>query len=74
MKKLTFKSAYEAAIKAHTDEKFNEAIEKYRYILAHFESPPAEIFGNYGAVLRQQERPDEASAIYRRGLTLHRIA
>ncbi|WP_115024872.1 tetratricopeptide repeat protein [Synechococcus sp. UW69] len=70
-KNLDFKSAYKVAIKAHTTEDYKLALEKYRAIIAHFDAPPAEIFGNYGAVLREKQRPEEAAAIYRRGLSLH---
>ena len=61
-------SAQAAGQRAHGRGDHVTAEKLYRRALAHSEAARAEIYGNYGALLRELKKPKEAAAVYRRGL------
>ena len=64
-------SALKAGIRAHQKEDLVTAEKLYRRVLANSKQPSYEIFLNYGALLRKLNKPEEASAVYRRGISQH---
>ena len=64
----TVHSAQKAAIDAHQAGKLEKAAYLYCRAIAFSDVADANIYANYGALLRQQEQVEKASAIYRRGL------
>ena len=61
-------SAAAAGQKAHGAGDLVTAEKLYRRSLAYSENPLPAIYGNYGALLRETQKPKEAAAVYRRGL------
>ena len=61
-------SAQAAGQKAHGGGDLVTAEKLYRRALAHSESAKPEIYANYGALLRELKKPNDAAAVYRRGL------
>ena len=61
-------SAAAAGQKAHGAGDLVTAEKLYRRALAYSKNPLPAIYGNYGALLRETQKPKEAAAVYRRGL------
>ena len=61
-------AAMAQALKAHAGRDLVTAQKLYRRALAFAIKPSPEIYANYGALLRELQRPKESAAVYRRGL------
>ena len=64
-------SAQAAAIEAHKQGDLVTADKLYRRGLAFAASANPETYANYGALLREAQKPKEAASVYRRGLSKH---
>ena len=58
------------ALKAHQEGDLVLAEQHYKRAQVHDESNPV-IYQNYGALLRNLQRPEEAESLYLKGLSLH---
>tara|TARA_B100000674_G_scaffold364441_1_gene307041 strand:+ start:11199 stop:12875 length:1677 start_codon:yes stop_codon:yes gene_type:complete len=61
-------SAQAAGLKAHKNGDLVTAEKLYRRCLAFGEAAIPEVFANYGALLRELQKPKEAISVYRRGI------
>ncbi len=64
-------SAQAAGVKAHAAGDLVTAEKLYRRALAYSELPGPDIYANYGALLREIQKPNDAISVYRRGLKQH---
>ena len=64
-------SAASVAVRAHQDGDLDSAYKAYLRAIALSEAPAADLFSNFGALLRKQEKSEYAEIIYRRGEKLH---
>lgn len=63
--------AFDAAVKAHQAGELEQARKLYIASLSQQPAPPAALYANLGAVLREQSKIGLAQAVYRRGLASH---